>query len=313
MSIEDLSALHAIFDQKTNNERPKHADRLPDLLEAVAAGDGLALLDDLLAEGFPPDLIRSALEPGEDKRQRPKLLATSIGPWRVLSLSSSGFAAVGEGNRRPALPTASTLLHRLGPKNARARLEERVAPVARERGVMLDVISGGALRAYCEDRRGEAWSLIKGNGGAQDANDASVVLSGVLPDFLVLETWHESMLPRRPQIWPSSGDPVALIDPQPAEFLTAVEIETSPKFSAEVLGLKVRRSTIAQRLGWWQATCWATGGEQGQDINERLRRVGVLTHPGHYFLPASALGIGGPTVAPPAGARLPWWLEVLTN
>lgn len=302
---EALQSLYQCFTTPDPTRGDGRADETAALLEAIAhLGDGVMLLDDILEDGHDPEVISACLTPGEDKRKRPTLAAVTIGPWRVLSLTSSGFAAVSMAGRRPSNPSAATLRHRLAPRHARAALLDRVAPIARDRGVILDVISGGALRGYCEDRRGEAWNLIKSGTTAQDQQDASVVLSGVLPDLTVLESWHEDALRHRPQVWPSSSDPVALIDPQSCELLIAVEIELTAKFSPEVLGLKVRRATVAQRLGWFSATIWAV---DDLDIVERLRRASAFTTPGHYFLNAADLGIDAPRVDLPAEARQPWW------
>lgn len=304
-------ALYALFSAPEPHRGSGRGDETAALLEAVASsGDGIALLDDILADGHDPEIVAACLVPGADKRKRPTLAATTIGPWRVLSLTSSGFAAAGMQGRRPSSPSAATLRHRLSPRHARTALLDRVAPVARERGVMLDVISGAALRSYCEDRRGEAWSMIKAGGSTQDQADASVVLSGVVPDMLVLESWHEDALRHRPQVWPSTSDPVALVDPQPCELLISVEIELAAKFSPEVLGLKIRRSTVAQRLGWFSATVWVA---DDLDVVERLRRAGCFATPGHYLINACALGIDAEHVSLPPEARAPWWLGSLAS
>jgi hypothetical protein len=96
------------------------------------------------------------------------------------------------------------------------------------------------------------------------------------------------------------------------EWNVAIEIELSGK-SAPLVEAKLRQHDTAMQLGWWQAVVWIT-----DDLSTltRLLRSGLgqsRVHPGHYFLPGGAVGIGGyPAV--PIGAPVPatpWWAAPL--
>ncbi len=288
-------------------------DAALDVLTTVAeVGDGVLMLSDLLAARHSRAVIAALLTQGADKRVRPRLALGLVAGHEVVWLRSAGWQSVGQQNRREAAPTARSLRHRLSGHNLESALENAVAPVARRRDVLFDVVRGVTLREYIDQRKGDAWVAIRTE-GAEGAKDAGTLTGGVYPDALVAECWPTDLFGERLGAWPSTGDPTSRTDPQPAEFAVAVEIELSGK-AAPLVAAKIRQHDTAMRLGWWQAVVWVT---DDTDTLKRLIRAGlghVADHPGHYVLGGSAIGLDDPA-APPIGVaapRPPWWAGPLS-
>jgi hypothetical protein len=295
-------------------------DRVSDLLRAVADAEGCALVTDLTAAGYEDAVIAAACTPPpDDKRKAAGLALGIVGRQRMVWLRSSGWAAVGQANRRENKPTATQLRHRLAPVNFQRRMDARFVPVARRDDVLVRFARGVELRQYVDPLKGQAWSLIRAGDVVSQAN-AGQVLEGVYPDALVYENWPEVKFQQRTEDWPSTGDTKFRAGPEDATWVVAVEIELSGK-NDPALDRKLNRHDIAMQLGWWQAVVWIT---DCPDVLTRLRRAGlgrtdglneIERRPGHYLLLADAAGVTGklPGAVVPRGVKVPWWSEQMTD
>lgn len=304
------TALDAYF---TQVERAVAADPAQDLaqelLEQVAATDGLALVDDLLDAGVDPAVLAAALAPGDsDRRRRPRLRGGLLAGVRVCWLTSAGYAAVQMPNRREAPPSASTARHRLAPTNLERFLRQRVEPVARERGhVLLDVLRGKPLRELVEERKGDAWSAVR-HGNLSDQAEASSLLGGVFPDVLIVEDWPLDLSGVRQQVWPTTGARADVAGVFESSFAVACEIELHGKAHPLLLHKRRQHTRAMQIGGWWQATLWIV---DSNDVLTRLRRAGVgdlREAPGHYVARASDVGLTGGEELDLDGLAQPWWV-----
>jgi hypothetical protein len=300
----------------TQGQQREH-DAVGALLEHLGDQEGLALLEDLLAAGHSGAVI-AALAQGSasDKRVRPKVALDTINGTRVVTLLSGGWAYIGQPNRRAALPTASTLRHRLAPANlerALARLDGSIADAA----IIIAVERGVAMRQYIEGRVVEAKAAQFGNSARADVGQ---VLGGVQPDLLVTESWPAEAYPHRATLWPHTGargqrqtgpdgaTPVPWPDEE-ADFTVAVEVELSGKNDVH-LARKVTQHNTAMALGWWDAVVWVT---DHRDTVRRLERAGLVgasrRHPGHYATLTGAVHLGeaDPSALLPMGTAAPWW------
>jgi hypothetical protein len=289
------------------------ADASLDVLATLdEVGDGVLLLGDLLAAGHSRALVMALLTQGTDKRVKPRLAGGVIAGHALVWLRSSGWQAVGQPNRREAAPTARSLRHRLSAHNFESAMRQRVEPSARSAEILLEVVRGLPLREYVKQRAGDVWAVIK-NEGAEAGKDASTLMGGVYPDALVAENWPLDLFDQRMVSWPHTGDATSRMDPQPADFAVAVEVELSGK-AAVLLSAKVRQHDAAMVLGWWQAVVWIT---DDTDTQTRLLRAGIgnaSEHPGHYLLRASAVGMGddpAPAAFGLAVPTAPWWQPLL--
>jgi hypothetical protein len=336
-SNDEGDALEALLTAARKAAAPaagKSAGDAPlDALQLVAdVGDGVMLLADLLAAGHSRAVVAALLKQGSDKRLRPRLALGVVGGHEVVWLRTAGWSILNYPNRREAAPTVRSLRHRLSGHNFEHAIEQRVAPIARQNDVLLEMVRGVPLRDYCKSRVGDAWTTIKTEGPEQ-TRDAGTVTGGVFPDVLVVENWPRKHILRakpqglvaatrseREQLWPSVGG----IRTDDADLAVAVEIELSGK-AAPLLSAKVRQHDTAMRMGWWQVVVWVT---DSTDVLTRLLRAGIgdpSQHPGHYVMGGSALGFGSDpeqplrqffpgtetldpaTVVPPP----PWWLPHL--
>ncbi len=296
-------------------------DRVSDLLHDVSDTEGCALVTDLTAAGYDDAVIAAALTPppGGDKRKAASLAFGLVGGHRMVWLRSSGWAAVGQTNRRENKPSGSQLRHRLAPVNFQRRMQDRVVGSVLAYGVYVDITYGVELRNYVTPLKGDAWSIIKGS-DPQAAKEAGRVQEGVYPDVLVYENWPAEQFKQRTVMWPHTGDEYYRDGVQPATWVVAVEIELSGK-NDNALDRKMDRHDIAMKLGWWQAVVWITDDER---VLTRLRRAGLgvsygqtpdvrWRRPGHYLLEADDAGVAsGTTITPPPmGVMQPWWTAQL--
>jgi hypothetical protein len=317
MSDDALDILFAPLEAADAGSGEKTAaDRISELLYAVADAEGVALVADLQAAGYEASLIAAACTvTSADKRSKPRLAAELIAGHRMVWLTSGGWSAVGQTNRRGGSPASSQLVHRLAPANFQRRLTAKLVPAVHAYGVLVDTARGVDLRDYVNPLKGDAWGIVKGS-SPEDAKDAGRVLEGVYPDAIVYENWPETLFAQRAKQWPSIGDPQARLsahDGEAATFVAAVEIELSAK-SDKALDRKMDRHDVAMRLGWWQVVVWITDSD---DVLTRLTRAGLgrMTkantprRPGHYLLDARDAGIGNgiSELIPPLGMKYPWW------
>jgi hypothetical protein len=305
-----LGALVAAVHKKQPPTAVRTSDAAHDVLHHVGiVCDGVAVLSDLLDAGHSRAVIAALLTQGKDARVKPKLAMDEVAGVLVLWCRSSAWVALGQPNRREAPPSKSTLRHRLSAHNFERAMMARVEPVARERGVLLTVVRGLALREYVDQRKGDAWTVIKGTGGAQDKEEAGRVANGVFPDAIVAENWPLEMTADvRRAMWPTTGDETAHVAPCQADWSVALEVELHGKSSA-LLDEKVLRHDQSMKLKWWSATCWIT---DDADTQTRLLRAGIGTaaHPGHYLLGAADAHIGENPPPPGPGLAVPpppWW------
>jgi hypothetical protein len=284
-------------------------DQAQHLLELVAAGDGLALVEDLLQAGVTPAVLAAALaQPEGDKRVRPRLRGGLLAGHRVCWLTSAGHAAVGQPNRRESPPSQSTLRHRLAPSNVERHLITHLAPIARQRGqVLLDVVRGKPLRDLVEERRGDAWSSVR-HGNLADQAEASSLLGGVFPDLLVVEDWPEAMSETRRHVWPHHGLRADRASVFESPFAVAVEVELQGKAHPLLLHKRKQHTRAMDIGGWWSAVLWIV---DDRDVLTRLQRAGLgdtRNAPGHYVARACDFGIGGGHDLDLSDLSQPWWI-----
>lgn len=282
-----------------------HRDVASDVLDYIAEAGGVVFAADLLAAGHPPAVVAALAQSGPDKRVRPRLALGVVAGHRLCWLRSSGWQAVGQPNRRECPPTERSLAHRLAAPNFERTIITHVVPPARASSVLVSVLRDKPLRDYVEERKGDAWAVVKA-AGADAATAAGRVLGGVYPDVLVVENWPSDLYATRSGTWPSVGGDQGVVD-DASDLLVAIEVELSGK-ATPVLAAKVAQHDTAMALGWWHAVCWVS---DDADTLTRLQRAGITRpeHPGHYALLSSTCHLG-PVVsglALPTGARVPWW------
>lgn len=296
---DPLSDLYEPLERAAVSGAPQ--DVASDVLEHIAQAGGVVFTADLLAAGHPPAVVAALSQPGEDKRVRPRLALGVVAGHRLCWLRSSGWQAMGQPNRRECPPTERSLRHRLAAPNFERAISAHVTTAARTSSVLVSVLRDKQLRDYVEERKGDAWTVVK-VAGSDAATAAGRVLGGVYPDVLVVENWPIDLHESRSSTWPSVGG-----DQAASDLLVAIEIELSGK-ATPVLASKVAQHDTAMALGWWHAVCWVS---DDADTLTRLQRAGITRpeHPGHYALLSSDCHLGPqvPGLTLPTGTRVPWW------
>lgn len=285
--METQDALTRFFAARRRNDDGEQL--LADLVADVAAGGGVAVLDDLLAAGHSRAVIAAALEPtGDDKRARPLLRGTVANGIEIVWCTTLGWSRAGQSNKREAPVGSRTARHRTAPALFERWLATRAA-VAEPHGILLTLDRGSGLRSVVEEMTQRAWGLVRQTGGT--GQDAALLLTRPVPDAIIIENWPDdpsAIAWRDLHVYPHFGSP----ERPRAEVAIAVEVQLSDTASA-IMSQKVRAHDVAMRLGGgWQATLWVV---DSQDVMTRLQRAGIgdeLRHPGHYVVQAREVGLG---------------------
>ena len=282
-----------------------------DVVQAIADSDGLVLVDELLREGHSKPAITAALlPPGSDGRSKPRVKAGVIDGQRLLWLTSSGWASVGQGNRREAPPTSSRVQHRLSIPRFASWVEHSVASKTLEAGIFWKVALGSQARDIIEVHKQAAWSMTRLNMNAELARTHAQLLGGVYPDLIVVSNLPEEIhtpdgasMSRGEFRDAFHGRALSWQDPavrHTPETISAIEIELSAK-SSPALDAKVRQHDAALEAGWWHEVVWVIDDD---DVRVRLQRSGVGSRRGHCLVDAADVGV---TSTPLGSIKSDWW------
>ena len=279
--MTDTNALDGYLRSITENETQPTGS---DVLAAVAVADGLVALDDLRSTYSDADILALLHADAEDKRRKPRLRAAHIGGAWFVWITSSGWSAAGQPNRREAPPTPSTIRHRYAGRNLRSWVEQTFRSEAERRGVLTDVIDGNSLRQMVEGWKSLAWGQVR-LGGAQ-ADQAGMLLGGVYPDSLIVETWRSDMLSQMHTLYPHTAATHNSADD--LEVRVAVEVELSAKTSGAT-GWKVAQHDRAMDAGWWHAALWVV---EDSRVAQRFDRHLASRNGRHYYADPGDVGLG---------------------
>lgn len=294
---DDLDLIfHLLEEEATRNG--KSGSGALEVIEAISERDGLALVDELLAEGHTRSAIAMALQPpSEDRRAKPRVKAGVVDGEKLLWLTSSGWATVGNSNRRETPPTSSRVQHRLSIPRFAAWLQHKVEPQTKEVGIYWDVAIGSRARELVERHKQTAWSLNRLQTNSESIEMNSQLLGGVYPDLIVVSSLPESIqlpdgrilsrLEFRNLFHPHSADLHDLDTKNSPETISAIEVELSVK-STPALDSKVRQHDAALAAHWWHEVIWVV---DDAEIITRLKRSGVGTRAGHCLVDASDVGV----------------------
>lgn len=305
MTNTGTDLLAAFFDDAAaqNGEGERAA-----LVHDLAEDDGTALVDDLVARGHSVATIAACLaQPEGDKRSKPLLRAVPIGDLRVVTLSSSGWTAAGQPNRREKKPNARNIAHALAPQRMRAWAARVDAWLASQGApVRLRVRDdSAAVQKWAQTLSGSAWSEIRRSGGDPSGITGALTepRSAPRPDALLYEEWSNPT--QMHNWWPGfvrDGDEMQ-------SLVLAVEVETTAK-ETDDLRAKVARLNACISLGALDGVLWVVNDV---GIVQRVQRWVNTTTRGdadvqkrHIYAAADAVGMGGPVVM---GVPQPtWWL-----
>jgi hypothetical protein len=306
----DLDALFARIEEE-EARAGKAGSGSQDVVQAIADSDGLVLVDELLRDGHTKPAIAAALlPPGSDGRSKPRVKAGVIDGQRLLWLTSSGWASVGQQNRREAPPTSSRVQHRLAVPRFASWLEYKVVPKTQGAGIFWHAAIGNKSRELVETHKQTAWSMTRLNTNAEAIASHSQLLGGVYPDLIVVSNLPETIAV--PEVGSMTradfrsrfhGNMMPWIDLDgisTPETISAIEVELSAK-SSPALDAKVRQHDAALSARWWHEVVWIVDDEE---VVTRLRRSGVGSKPGHCLVDASDVGI---TNTPLGLFQSQWW------
>ena len=282
-----------------------------DVVQAIADSDGLVLVEELIREGHTKPAIAAALlPPGSDGRSKPRAKAGVIDGQRLLWLTSSGWASVGQQNRREAPPTSSRVQHRLAIPRFASWLDYKVAPKTIGAGIFWHAALGNKSRELVETHKQTAWSMSRLNTNAEAIASHAQLLGGVYPDLIVVSNLPETItVPEngtmsrqdfRTQFHHKLLPWIDLDGASTPETISAIEVELSAK-SSPALDAKVRQHDAALAARWWHEVVWIVDDEE---VVTRLRRSGVGSKPGHCLVDAADVGI---TNAPLGSFESQWW------
>ena len=307
---QDLDAVFAKIEED-EARAGKAGSGSQDVVQAIADSDGLVLLDELIREGHSKPAIAAALlPPGKDGRSKPRVHAGVIDGQRLLWLTSSGWASVGQGNRREVPPTSARVQHRLAIPRFASWVEYNVAPNTTHAGIFWNVALGNQAREFVEVHKQAAWSMTRMNVNAELARTNAQLLGGVYPDLIVVSNLPEeiqtpdgALLSRGEFRDAYHGRALSWQDldvRHTPETVTAIEIELSAK-STPALDAKVRQHDAALSAGWWHEVAWVV---DDADVLARLKRSGVGSRKGHCIIDAHDVGI---SASPLIDVQSDWW------
>lgn len=282
-----------------------------DVVQAIADSDGLVLVEELIRDGHTKPAIAAALlPPGSDGRSKPRAKAGVIDGQRLLWLTSSGWASVGQQNRREAPPTSSRVQHRLAIPRFASWLDYKVAPKTIGAGIFWHAALGNKSRELVETHKQTAWSMSRLNTNAEAIASHAQLLGGVYPDLIVVSNLPETItVPEngtmsrqdfRTQFHHKMLPWIDLDGGSTPETISAIEVELSAK-SSPALDAKVRQHDAALAAHWWHEVVWIVDDEE---VVTRLRRSGVGSKPGHCLVDAADVGI---TNKPLGSFESQWW------
>lgn len=284
------------------------------LLAEIGDGGGWLPLVEVLEAGHTTKTVADVLSHGTDKRQKPRAVAQKVGGVPVIILSATGWAEVGQPNRRPLKPRAERMRHTLAPRRCAAWLRdtvtERMQTWTKEQGAdagrIAVLASGTDIASWGAEVEAAAWARINTGAAGADVGALTRREAAPKPDLVVIEEWADaSTVPR--SFWdgaerPSNGQ--GGIATTPWTMRIGVEVETAAKATADLDG-KLRRLQACIDLGVLDAVVWVV---DDRAVAERLRRFGVgkagIFHPMYY---ASTLATG----IDPVGASVPPFLQDL--
>jgi hypothetical protein len=306
----DLDAVFAKIEEE-EAKAGKAGSGSQDVVQAIADSDGLVLVDELIRDGHTkPAIIAALLPPGNDGRSKPRVKAGVIDGQRLLWLTSSGWASVGQQNRREAPPTSSRVQHRLSIPRFASWVDYKVAPKTLGAGIFWHLAIGNKSRELVETHKQTAWSMTRLNTNAEAIAAHSQLLGGVYPDLIVVTNLPETievpeigLMTRAEFRTKFHGNVMPWLDREgksTPETISAIEVELSAK-SSPALDAKVRQHDAALDAGWWHEVVWIVDDEE---VVTRLRRSGVGTKPGHCLVDAADVGI---TNIPLGSFQSQWW------
>lgn len=288
-----------------------------DVIQSIADNDGLMVVSELVREGHTDAAIAAALlPPGNDGRSKARAKAGVIDGQRLLWLTSSGWASVGQANRRESPPSSSRVQHRLAIPRFASWIEYDVSLKTSPLGVYWKVALGNKSRELIETYKQTAWSMTRLNVNAEAIASHSQLLGGVYPDAIVVSSLPETItLPTnevltradfRRTYHPKSFTIHDLDSASRPETISAIEVELSAK-STPTLDAKVRQHDAGLFAGWWNEVVWIVDDEE---VATRLRRAGVGTKQGHCIVDAVDVGI---TSSPVGTVTTDWWPAITFN
>lgn len=293
----DLDLIFCLLEAKAAKDGKSGSGAL-EVIESIAENDGLMLVTELLQEGHTKSAIALALQPpSDDGRAKPRAKAGVIDGERLIWLSSSGWASVGQSNRREAPPTSSRVQHRLSIPRFSSWIEYKVASQTRDSEIFWDVAIGSKAREMIERHKQVAWSLNRLQTNAELLVANSQLLGGVYPDLIVVSNLPDvinlpdgrilSRAEFRETFHPAASGLQDFGAKNSPETISAIEIELSAK-STPALDGKVRQHDAALAALWWHEVIWVV---DDPDVVTRLKRSGVGSRPGHCFVDAGDVGI----------------------
>jgi len=113
-----------------------------------------------------------------------------------------------------------------------------------------------------------------------------MLLGGVYPDALLVETWRADLLPHLHSLYP--GTSATHFGENDLEMRVAVEFELSAK-SSGATGWKVAQHDRAMRAGWWHAVLWVVDDRR---VAQRLERHLASGRGSHYYADPADVGLG---------------------
>lgn len=303
---DQADGLDDLFPQTSETKRTA---LVSDLLAEVVEAGGVAPVDYLMDRGHSTGALRIACtKPEGDKRKQPLLRPHTVDGIRVVTLTSSGWSAMGHGNKREMRPTPSTVRHSVMPSQIRKHVE--AANPRFRGGITLRVANThSAVNEWQRNVVSKAWAYIQGPNTDQSGAFGQLTRPEGCPrpDALIYEEWAEGYGDR--QHW-GNRPPAAFADSIRSNgfvILThLLEVETAEK-RTDALTAKVERLNASLDLHAADTVLWAVDSDAvAQRIRSAVRAVNTSQDdPRHLFTTTAHLT--GRGIVPPVQGVPGWW------
>ena len=229
------------------------------LLGDIEQAGGVAPLGYLEGHGHAEGTFLAALsKPPGDGRAKPLVRAHNINGVRVVALTSSGWTALGQPNKREQRPKPQDIEHRLSPQLIKQHIEGKASAWPSELVSVTVETSVSGINAWQDIVIARAWPKVT-RSGYIDADGRFGTLTRregcPRPDAVIYEKWGG---PGRAAMWSGTqaAEQLAPVAGYYEETTILLEVETAAKHT-NALKDKVWRLNTALMLGAADYVLWA--------------------------------------------------------